>query len=73
MPSLRHQTRNSALVLMLCWFEAPNFQRGALLRANENEQRSAQRDLCSAVRAGEFAGLGLQVRRFRASQQEKGF
>ena len=41
---------------MLCWLEAPNYQRGALLRVNENEQRSAQRDLCSAVRAG---GRGL--------------
>ena len=42
---------------MLCWFEAPNYQRGALLRVNENEQRSAQRDMCSAVRAG-IRGLG---------------
>ena len=54
---LKPQARKSALVLMLCWFEAPNYPRGALLRVNENEQRSAQRDLCSAVRAG-VRGLG---------------
>ena len=49
---------NSVLVLMLCWFEAPNFQQGALLRAKENEQRSAQRDLYSVVWAGGVRGLG---------------
>ena len=39
-------------MLMLCWFEAPNFQRGVLLRVAKNEQKSAQRDLYSAVWAG---------------------
>ena len=57
---LKPQARKSALVLMLCWLETPNYQRGALLRVNENEEMSARRHLCSAA---------LRRQLFKAHQQ----